>query len=162
MGFAWRGCHFRQSSMFCVTGRIELVSLGRVSCCYSFVVFNFYKRLPCGKFWMWSPCRWTLVSVFHVLTRILFIFIFDKTDKILIHFYCLASDRRLEDDHDVQGTQLCCLKWDQLNFIVIPYKIKFIRFFFFSIKITNIVNFKANDWFLNYVVLEFSQFWHKF
>lgn len=55
---------------FCVTGRFELVSLGRVSGCYSFVVFNFYKRPPCGKIWMWSPCRWTLVSIFHVLTRI--------------------------------------------------------------------------------------------
>ena len=42
VGFAWRGCHFRQSSMFCVTRRFELVSLGRVSGCYSFVVFNFY------------------------------------------------------------------------------------------------------------------------
>ena len=70
VGFAWRGCHFRQSSMFCVTGRFELVSLGRVSGYYSFAVFDFYKRPPCRKIWMWSPCRWTLVSIFHVLTRI--------------------------------------------------------------------------------------------
>ena len=39
VGFAWRGCHFRQSSMFCVTGGIELGSLGRVSGCFSLVVF---------------------------------------------------------------------------------------------------------------------------
>ena len=86
----------------------------------------------------------------------------EEMDRILIYFYYLASDRRLEDDHAVQGTHVCYLEWDQLNFIVIPYKIKFIRFFFLSIKITNIVGFKANDWFLNYVVLEFSQFWLKF
>ena len=54
-----------------------------------------------------------------------------EMDRILIYFYYLASDRRLEDDHAVQGTHVCYLEWDQLNFIVIPYKIKFIRFFFF-------------------------------
>ena len=82
-----------------------------------------------------------------------------ETDRILIHFYYLVSDRGLEDNHTVQGTLVCYLKCDQLNFIVIPYKIKFIFYFlFFSIKITNIVGFKANDSFLNYVVLEFSQF----